>query len=96
MLPDVKFDLKFGFFLRISKACAKLKTYAKRINAFATEFDQFGGLGPKKWAKTFLGSKRASKHGENCHGQNRTLEITFFRVSGFLCVNLAINYHSKP
>ena len=42
-------------FLQISNA--KLKTYAKRMNAFGTEFDQFGGLGPKKWAKTFLGSK---------------------------------------
>ena len=44
-------------FLQISKACAKLKIYAKRMNAFGTELDQFGGLGPKKWAKTFLGSK---------------------------------------
>ena len=96
MPPDANFDLEFGIFLRISKACTKLKTYAKRINAFATEFDQFGGLGPKKWAKTFLGSKRASKHGEICHGPKRTLEITFFRVSDFLCVNMTINYHSKP
>ena len=53
MTPDGHFDIKFGIFF----ANHKLKTYAKRMNAFGTEFDQFGGLGPKKWAKTFLGSK---------------------------------------